>query len=202
MTLNLQPSVHGVQSPRRRWLLAGAAAAGLAACSSGSARRDAAPADATTSTGVPPSRGNQAATQPPLALNPAAREEVVARAMLLINTPYTYGGNTPRGGFDCSGLVQYVIGQSLLDDTRTLRRLPRSTAQWAAATNPVNDGALQRGDLVFFNTTGAAFSHMGIYVGQGQFVHAPSSGGTVRKEAVASRYFGPRYIGARSVFAA
>ena len=200
MTLNLQPSVHGVQSPRRRWLLAGAAAAGLAACSSGSARRDAAPADATTSTGVPPSRGNQAATQPPLALNPAAREEVVARAMLLINTPYTYGGNTPRGGFDCSGLVQYVIGQSLLDDTRTLRRLPRSTAQWARASLPRDIGQLQRGDLVFFNTSGTSFSHMGIYLGNRQFVHAPSSGGVVRTDRIDNSYFAPRFDGGRTVF--
>ena len=80
------------------------------------------------------------------------------------------------------------------------RRLPRSTAQWAAATQPVDEAQLQRGDLVFFNTTGRAFSHMGIFVGAGQFVHAPSSGGTVRKDAVDGRYFGPRYLGGRSVF--
>ena len=66
---------------------------------------------------------------------------------------------------------------------------------------PVEDRALQRGDLVFFNTTGAPFSHMGIYVGQGQFVHTPSTGGTVRKDALSSRYFGPRYQGGRRVFA-
>ena len=119
--------------------------------------------------------------------------------MLLVNTPYRYGGNTPEGGFDCSGLVAYVL-QAVA--TPASRRLPRSTAQWAAASVPVDEAALQRGDLVFFNTTGASFSHMGIFVGQGQFVHAPSTGGTVRKDAVGSRYFGPRYMGARRVFAA
>ena len=81
-------------------------------------------------------------------------------------------------------------------------RLPRSTAQWAAATVPVDDARMQRGDLVFFNTTGAPFSHMGLYVGGEQFVHAPSSGGTVRKDSLSSRYFATRYLGARRVFAA
>ncbi len=117
--------------------------------------------------------------------------------MLVVNTPYRWGGNTPDGGFDCSGLVHYVFS-----DLRGASRLPRSTAQWAAVTVPVDEARLQRGDLVFFNTSGAPFSHMGIYVGQGQFVHAPSSGGTVRKERVTSRYFAPRYQGGRRVFAA
>ena len=134
---------------------------------------------------------------PPLMLDPAGREASVAQAMLLVNTPYRYGGNTPEGGFDCSGLVHYVYGQVAAGAAR----LPRSTAQWAAATQPVAESALQRGDLVFFNTSGTPFSHMGIYVGGEQFVHAPSSGGTVRKDSLNSRYFAPRYLGARSVFA-
>ncbi len=116
--------------------------------------------------------------------------------MLVVNTPYRYGGNTIEGGFDCSGLVHYVftdLGNS---------RLPRSTEQWAAASTPVPEESLQRGDLVFFNTTGKPWSHMGIYVGNGQFVHAPSTGGTVRKDSLSSRYFASRYLGARSVFAA
>ena len=94
--------------------------------------------------------------------------------------------------------MHYVFGQVAAGGAR----LPRSTAQWAAVTVPVDEGALQRGDLVFFNTGGALFSHMGIYVGGGPFVHAPSTGGTVRKDSVSSRYFGPRYLGGRRVFAA
>lgn len=137
-------------------------------------------------------------TQPPLNLDPAGREASVAQAMLLVNTPYRNGGNTPEGGFDCSGLVHYVYGQVAAGAAR----LPRSTAQWAAATQPVDEARLQRGDLVFFNTSGTPFSHMGIYVGGDQFVHAPSSGGTVRKDSLDSRYFALRYLGARSVFAA
>ena len=169
---------------RRLWLLGTAGAALLAGCGTPAPRRTAVPAQ-------PPVR-----SAPSLALDTAEREAAVARAMLVVNTPYRYGGNTIEGGFDCSGLVQYVftdLGSS---------RLPRSTAQWAAASTPVPEGGLQRGDLVFFNTTGAPWSHMGIYVGNGQFVHAPSSGGTVRKDSLSSRYFAARYLGARSVFAA
>jgi cell wall-associated NlpC family hydrolase len=132
----------------------------------------------------------------PLDLAPDAREAVVAQALLLVNTPYRYGGNTPEGGFDCSGLVSYVLAQAA---PTAARRLPRSTAQWAAVTVPVDQP--QRGDLVFFNT-GAPFSHMGIYVGNGQFVHAPSSGGEVRKDSLQSRYFAAHYEGTRRVFAA
>ena len=190
------PDVPTLDLARRRvglaLLLGGGWASLLAGCASRPPVARPGGGVATRSAPVPPS-------QPPLELDPAGREESVAQAMLLVNTPYRYGGNTPEGGFDCSGLVAYVL-QAVA--TPASRRLPRSTAQWAAASVPVDEAALQRGDLVFFNTTGASFSHMGIFVGQGQFVHAPSTGGTVRKDAVGSRYFGPRYMGARRVFAA
>ena len=145
--------------------------------------------------------GTAAAERGPASPAPGTRaiqaNDVLIRAISLVGTPYVWGGNTPESGFDCSGLVHYVFGQVAAGSAR----LPRSTAQWAAVTVPVDEAALQRGDLVFFNTSGAPFSHMGIYVGGGQFVHAPSSGGTVRKDAVNSRYFGPRYLGGRRVFA-
>lgn len=182
----------------RRVLLLSAVVALLAGCASRPARQGSASGSGSTARRSPPAP--VPASQPPLELNPLGREAAVARAMLVVNTPYTYGGNTPDGGFDCSGLVHYVFSQQAAEDGAS-RRLPRSTAQWAAATQPVDESQLQRGDLVFFNTTGRAFSHMGIYVGQGQFVHAPSTGGTVRKEPVGGRYFGPRYLGARRPFA-
>lgn len=125
-------------------------------------------------------------------------QHVTINALGLVGTPYRYGGNTPQGGFDCSGFIQYVF--TLVTNSQV--RLPRSTAQWAAATEPVQAERMQRGDLVFFNTSGAPFSHMGLYVGEGQFVHAPSTGGTVRKAELANRYFAARYLGARRVFAA
>jgi Cell wall-associated hydrolases (invasion-associated proteins) len=162
---------------------------------SGDAAAGSAPPWQTRTSRTPP-----LATQPPLELDPRGREEAVALATLVINTPYTYGGNTPQGGFDCSGLVYYVFSH-VAQGSALPRRLPRSTAEWAAATQPVDDAALQRGDLVFFNTTGALFSHMGIYVGQAQFVHAPSSGGTVRRDSLEAGYFRTRYVGARRVFA-
>ena len=176
----------------RRAALALAAAALLAGCASPPA-----PRSPTGTVGRREPASPMPASRAPLDIDPGEREAAVAQAMLLVNTPYTYGGNTPRGGFDCSGLIQYVFAQV----TEGARRLPRSTAQWAAVSEPVADAQMQRGDLVFFNTTGRAFSHMGIYVGQGQFVHAPSTGGTVRKEPVGGRYFGPRYLGARRPFA-
>ena len=183
---------------RRQWLVTLAAGALLAGCASRRPVSEARGGAATPGAGAP-RRGPTPvpATQPPLALDPAGREASVAQAMLLVNTPYRYGGNTPEGGFDCSGLVHYVYGQVAAGAAR----LPRSTAQWAAATTPVSEAALQRGDLVFFNTTGTPFSHMGIYVGGDQFVHAPSTGGTVRRDRLDNRYFAPRYLGARSVFA-
>jgi cell wall-associated NlpC family hydrolase len=180
---------------RRQWLASLAGAALLAGCASRTASRASAPVPPVVARRAPPPAVQP--TQAVLGLDPAAREACVAQAMLLVNTPYRYGGNTPEGGFDCSGLVHYVFGQVAARGAR----LPRSTAQWAAATLPVDEARLQRGDLVFFNTSGAAFSHMGIYVGGGQFVHAPSTGGTVRKDAVSGRYFGPRYLGGRTVFA-
>ncbi|WP_293188875.1 C40 family peptidase [Ottowia sp.] len=184
---------------RRRLALALLAAGWLAGCASRPASRTSAGGAVGTGGGgvrrapavpTPPSL-------PPLNLDPAEREGAVANAMLLVNTPYTYGGNTPQGGFDCSGLIQYVFQQV----TGGTRRLPRSTAQWAASTVPVQDAQMQRGDLVFFNTTGTPFSHMGLLVGDEQFVHAPSSGGIVRKASLDNRYFATRYLGARRVFA-
>lgn len=132
-----------------------------------------------------------------LQLDAAQREEAVARAMLAINTPYRYGGNTLETGFDCSGLVQYVFS-----GVSAGRLLPRSTIQWARASQPIDEGRLQRGDLVFFNTLGAAFSHMGIYIGGREFVHAPSSGKSVRVDSLDKTYFLTRFNGARTVFAA
>lgn len=146
-------------------------------------------------------RGNPALSNPPpwrpaLALDPSTREAVVAQALLLVNTPYRYGGNTPEGGFDCSGLVCYVFAQAV---PGAARQLPRSTAQWAAVTTPVDQP--QRGDLVFFNI-GAPFAHMGIYAGNAQFVHAPATGGVVRENGLQSGYFAAHYQGARRAFAA
>jgi cell wall-associated NlpC family hydrolase len=118
--------------------------------------------------------------------------EVTFLALSLVDTPYRYGGNTPAGGFDCSGLIVYVYR------TAAGVALPRTVAQLARAGHPVRAGAMRTGDLVLFDTTGR-FSHAGIYVGGGRFVHAPSTGGTVRLDGVHARYWKPRFSGVRRV---
>ena len=123
-----------------------------------------------------------------------AANGVLIRAIGLVGTPYRYGGNSPEGGFDCSGLVQFVFR-----DTAGLR-LPRSTRDLVAMDAPeIDRRRLQPGDLVFFNPGGGTASHIGIYVGEGRFVHAPSSGGTVRLDQLDSEYWRRNWAGARRV---
>ena len=127
------------------------------------------------------------------AADPAAANAVLMRAISLVGTPYRYGGNTPEGGFDCSGLVHYVY-RDMLD-----LRLPRSSRELAAWQGPrIDPGQLAAADLVFFGDRGQV-SHVGIYVGEGRFVHAPSSGGTVRLDRLDGPYWRDHYSGARRV---
>lgn len=122
-------------------------------------------------------------------------EDVLFRALGLVGTPYRYGGNTPEGGFDCSGLIGYVYR-----DAAGIS-LPRSTRELSAMRTPaVRRDALQSGDLVFFATNGGrAVSHAGIYVGDGRFVHAPSTGGTVRLDSLDNVYWQRVYLDAKRV---
>ncbi|WP_047393822.1 C40 family peptidase [Chitinibacter sp. ZOR0017] len=121
--------------------------------------------------------------------------EVVMVALGLLDTGYQFGGNNPEAGLDCSGLVRYVYQNAL----NVL--LPRTAAEMAQAARPVSRQQLQAGDLVFFNTLGTPFSHVGIYLGDGQFIHAPSSKGRVRIESLDKAYFATRFEGGRSLFA-
>lgn len=125
-------------------------------------------------------------------------DDVLLRAIGLVGTPYRYGGNTPDSGFDCSGLIGYVYR-----DAAGIK-LPRSTRELIAMPVPsVRREALQTGDLVFFATAGGGkVSHAGIYVGEGRFVHAPSSGGTVRLESLSTAYWQRSYLNAKRVMAA
>jgi len=124
----------------------------------------------------------------------ARSNEVLMRAISLVGTPYRYGGNSPEGGFDCSGLVDYVF----LDAAGL--RLPRSTRELIELDAPeVRRDRLQPGDLVFFNPGGGDASHIGIYVGEDRFVHAPSAGGTVRLDTLQIEYWKQAYKGAKRV---
>lgn len=125
--------------------------------------------------------------------DPASANAVLMRAISLVGTPYRYGGNTPEGGFDCSGLVNYVF-HDMLD-----LRLPRTSRELAAYQGPkIEPRQLATADLVFFGS-GGQVSHVGIYVGEGRFVHAPSTGGTVRLDHLDGSYWRRNYSGAKRV---
>ena len=131
---------------------------------------------------------------PPVQPNdPAAANAVLMRAIGLVGTPYRYGGNTPESGFDCSGLVTYVY-RDMLD-----LRLPRTSRELANVQGPrIDPEKLAAADLVFFGSKGNV-SHVGIYVGEGRFVHAPSTGGTVRLDRLDGPYWRDNYSGAKRV---
>lgn len=124
---------------------------------------------------------------------PLEASEIAFIAVSLVGTPYAAGGGSPEAGFDCSGLVAYVFARSLQ------LRLPRNTFDLARVGAEVEPGRLRPGDLVFYNTQRRAFSHVGIYLGESRFVHAPSTGGAVRIEDMDGRYWTQRFDGARRV---
>jgi cell wall-associated NlpC family hydrolase len=107
--------------------------------------------------------------------------DIAIHAMGLVGTPYRYGGNTPESGFDCSGLIGYVY------KSRAGVAPPRTVAQLSGFGQPVSARDLRTGDLVIFGE-GRPF-HAGIYVGEGRFVHAPSTGGTVRLDRLNNVYW-------------
>ena len=119
--------------------------------------------------------------------------ELVFNAMGFLGVPYRRGGISADTGFDCSGFVRAMYEQSvgLL--------LPRKAEQQAAATQNITRDDLQPGDLVFFNTMRRAFSHVGIYVGDGKFIHSPKPGAEVRVESLTVSYWNRRFDGARRV---
>jgi cell wall-associated NlpC family hydrolase len=110
----------------------------------------------------------------------------------MVGTPYRYGGASPAKGFDCSGLVLYSYGRAGV-------RLLHGNDFLIKASHPVTLGNLQRGDLVFFNERGIRNSHVGIYLGNGRFVHAPSSGKKVYVADLESRYWQRSFAQARRV---
>ena len=113
----------------------------------------------------------------------ARANAVLFRAIGLVGTPYRYGGNSPESGFDCSGLVGFVFR-----DAAELS-LPRTTREIASLdARKIDRKALTSGDLVFFGAKGRV-NHVGIYVGEGRFVHAPNRGGTVRLDALDGHYW-------------
>ncbi|MBB5409275.1 cell wall-associated NlpC family hydrolase [Paraburkholderia sp. HC6.4b] len=117
-----------------------------------------------------------------------ALERVQEKAMSLVGVRYRYGGSSPLSGFDCSGFVQYVMRHA------AGLQLGRTAASQATAGQQVGRSNLKLGDLVFFHTYGRGISHVGLYLGHGKFVHAPSSGGHVRVERLDDPYWHVHYV--------
>ncbi len=120
-------------------------------------------------------------------------EDVVAYAKSLTGTPYHYGGDSPDTGFDCSGFVRHVYGRTLGV------HLPHTARGISQVGKPVSASQLRPGDLVFYNTLHASYSHVGIYVGGRRFIHAPSSGKSVELADMNLDYWQARYNGARRI---
>jgi cell wall-associated NlpC family hydrolase len=130
---------------------------------------------------VPGTTGGTPATLPDVG------QQIAATAESLLGAPYRYGGAGPDA-FDCSGLVTYIHARFGVST-------PRTAAQQFAAAHPVPRHELKAGDLVFFRLSGAAVSHVGIYIGNDEFVHAPQSGTRVRTASIDDDYFRPRFAG-------
>jgi cell wall-associated NlpC family hydrolase len=121
--------------------------------------------------------------------------DLVVTAMGFLGVPYRRGGSSVETGFDCSGFVKAMYEQTVG------LILPRRANEQAAATQKIERGELQPGDLVFFNTLRRTFSHVGIYIGDNKFIHSPKPGAQVRVEDMGVPYWAARFDGARRVMA-
>lgn len=124
-------------------------------------------------------------------VNNERTQRMLQRAMAYLGSPYRRGGSSARG-FDCSGFTSYIYRHAGV-------RLPHQSASQAQVGKPVPRSQLQPGDLVFFRTRGKRISHVGIYIGNGRFIHASSARGRVRIDSLNSGYYNKRYAGARRV---
>lgn len=122
-----------------------------------------------------------------------ATQDVILQGLKLVGVRYRFGGNDEESGLDCSGFVRLVFKDSI----GTL--LPRTAREMSELGQRIDSSQLKPGDLVFFNTMRRAFSHVGIYLGDNQFLHAPRAGAEVRVESMDSNYWIKRYNGARRI---
>ena len=120
--------------------------------------------------------------------------EVVLYALGLIDTGYRFGGKNPEAGLDCSGMVSYIYGRA------AGLKMQGSAADIARNGRPIPRGELRPGDLVFFNTLNRSYSHVGIYIGETRFIHAPSTNGKVRIDKLNDSYYAQRFEAARTFF--
>ncbi len=140
-----------------------------------------------------PSDSTGIATHRSAAVSPRA-QEVVFYALSLVDTGYRFGGKNPQAGLDCSGMVSYVFERA------AGLKVAGNAADIAGRGRGVERGELRPGDLVFFNTLNRPLSHVGIYIGDDRFVHAPNSNGKVRIDRLDNAYYALRFETARSYF--
>lgn len=148
--------------------------------------------------GSHPMRIAEVEPEPAAASAPAIRatdtaSSVALQALAYLGVPYRAAGLSPQTGFDCSGLVAFVYREG------AGMALPRNSFDLSRVGQPIERAALKPGDLVFYNTQSRDFSHVGIYLGEDRFIHAPSSGGEVRVENLRAGYWIRRYNGARRI---
>ena len=167
--------LRGLCGKPRSSLLASIALAGLAGCGG-------------------PAQHPDAGRVIPALQDPAKSQEVVLVALGLTGLDYRFGGQDPSQGFDCSGLVIYVFDQALG------LKLPHGAALLARLGRQVRTAELRPGDLVFFNTLGRPYSHVGVYIGGQRFVHAPNRKARVRVDSLAGGYYARRLEASRTLF--
>jgi len=209
------PSQHTVKAPQAKTRASKPSPAKLSKSPTPSTTRSATAASAATAataatiataTVASPLISDGATLSPPVAVTTAKAPsgisastdfaaEVVFRALSLLGVNYRFGGNSPTSGLDCSGLVRLVYSEV------TGLILPRRSDEMSRVGGSIDKSELQPGDLVFFNTLRMPFSHVGIFIGNGQFVHSPSSGSTVRVENMNLSYWQSRFNGARRLIA-
>ena len=142
---------------------------------------------------LPPSPPERPAERAAAPLS-AKAQDVVLYAFSLIDIGYRFGGKNPEAGLDCSGMVSYIYGQA------AGLKVSGSAADIARNGRPVPRQGLKPGDLVFFNTMNRSYSHVGIYIGDDRFVHAPATNGRIRIDSLGARYYAERFEAARSYF--
>lgn len=128
------------------------------------------------------------------ALGQQRGNEVVLYALGLLDTGYRFGGKNPEAGLDCSGMVSYIYREALGF------QVSGSAADLARRARSIDRTQLQPGDLVFFNTRNQSFSHVGVYIGDERFVHAPSTNGRIRIDRLGDRYYAQRFERAATFF--
>ena len=120
-------------------------------------------------------------------------DQLIGSAMSLLGVAYRFGGTSPTTGMDCSAFMQYIF-------RRTMQvNLPRTSSEQAKVGTQVSRSALQPGDMVFFNTSGRRISHVGLYIGNDRFIHAPRTGKNIEITSLSNKYWTSRYVTARRV---